>query len=236
MPDIAIALRGVNKSFGRGEATIHALRDVNLDIHFGELFMIMGPSGSGKTTLLSIIGGVLAPTRGTVTVLGTDITALSNADKTALRAKKIGFMFQEYNLLPHMTAAENVAIPLLINEGPWDDSLRRASQYLGEVGLEARASNAIGLLSTGEKQRVAFTRAIVHEPQILICDEPTAALDTETGQKVMDLMRKRALSPDRCLIVVTHDNRIIPYADRIAHLVDGRVTEISHKKAQEVPV
>lgn len=228
MAEVAIALRDITKTFGAGEAMIHALRGVSLDIYFGELFLIMGPSGSGKTTLLSIIGGVLSPTSGSVRVLNTELTALSTSERTRLRAKKIGFMFQEYHLLPRLTSAENVAVPLLINEEPWDEALEGAGKYLAEVGLEARASNPIDQLSTGEKQRVAFARALVHEPQVLICDEPTAALDTETGTRVMELMRQRALAPDRCLIVVTHDNRIVPYADRIAYLVDGRITEIKN--------
>jgi len=226
MPEIAISLRDITMTFGRGEAKVEALRGVSIDIFLGELFLIMGPSGSGKTTLLSIIGGVLSPTSGSVEVLGAELTALSDTQKTRLRAKKIGFMFQEYNLLPHMTAAENVAVPLLINEKPWDDALKQAGQYLSEVGLKARALSPIDEFSTGEKQRVAFTRALIHEPQILICDEPTAALDTETGHRVMELMRMRALIPDRCLVVVTHDNRILPYADRIAYLVDGRIAEV----------
>jgi putative ABC transport system ATP-binding protein len=234
MAGTAIALRDVTKTFGAGKAEIQALRGVSLEIFFDELFLIMGPSGSGKTTLLSIIGGVLSPNAGSVKVFGTELTTLSEREKSLLRAKKIGFMFQEYHLLPNLTAAENVAVPLLIIGEPWDGALEKAKKYLADVGLEARATHSVNQLSTGEKQRVAFARALVHEPQLLICDEPTAALDTETGIHVMELMRERALASNRSLVVVTHDNRIVPYADRIAYLLDGRLTEIRPGHAQEV--
>ncbi|MEW6586876.1 MAG: ABC transporter ATP-binding protein [Nitrospirota bacterium] len=234
MPEIAISIKDVVKTFGTGEAEIQAIRGVTLDIFFGELFLIMGPSGSGKTTLLSIIGGVLSPNAGSVRVLDTELADLSDHRKSQMRAKKIGFMFQEYNLLPNLTAAENVAVPLLIIDEPWDKALEKAAKYLAAVGLGARASNPINQLSTGEKQRVAFARALVHEPQLLICDEPTAALDTETGVHVMELMRERALASDRTLIVVTHDNRIVRFADRIAYLLDGRMTGIKAGRPEEV--
>lgn len=234
MAGTAIALKDVTKTFGAGKAEIQALRGVSLEIFFDELFLIMGPSGSGKTTLLSIIGGVLSPNAGSVKVFGTELTTLSEREKSLLRAKKIGFMFQEYHLLPNLTAAENVAVPLLIIGEPWDGALEKAKKYLADVGLEARATHSVNQLSTGEKQRVAFARALVHEPQLLICDEPTAALDTETGIHVMELMRERALASNRSLVVVTHDNRIVPYADRIAYLLDGRLTEIRPGHAQEV--
>jgi putative ABC transport system ATP-binding protein len=233
MTGTAIALRDITKTFGAGDAEIQALKNVSLDIFFDELFLIMGPSGSGKTTLLSIIGGVLSPSAGSVKVFETELTTLSDHEKSALRAKKIGFMFQEYNLLPNLTAAENVAVPLLIIGEQWDSALEKAKKNLTDVGLEARAGHSVNKLSTGEKQRVAFARALVHEPQLLICDEPTAALDTETGVHVMELMRERALASNRALVVVTHDNRIVPYADRIAHLLDGRLTEIRPGHAQE---
>jgi putative ABC transport system ATP-binding protein len=234
MAGTAISLRDITKTFGAGEAGIQALRGVSLDIFFDELFLIMGPSGSGKTTLLSIIGGVLSPSTGSVKVFDTELTTLSEHEKSLLRAKKIGFMFQEYHLLPNLTAAENVAVPLLIIGEPWDGALEKAKKYLADVGLEARAAHSVNQLSTGEKQRVAFARALVHEPQLLICDEPTAALDTETGVHVMKLMRERALASNRSLVVVTHDNRIVPYADRIAYLLDGRLTDIRSGHTQEV--
>ena len=231
---IAITLRDITKTFGAGEAGIQALRGVSLDIFFDELFLIMGPSGSGKTTLLSIIGGVLSPSTGSVKVFDTELTTLSDHEKSLLRARKIGFMFQEYHLLPNLTAAENVAVPLLIIGERWDEALEKAKKYLADVGLEARAAHSVNQLSTGEKQRVAFARALVHEPQLLICDEPTAALDSETGVHVMKLMRERALASNRSLVVVTHDNRIVPYADRIAYLLDGRLTDIRSGHTQEV--
>lgn len=234
MAETAISITDVTKTFGAGGAEIQALRGISLDILFDELFLIMGPSGSGKTTLLSIIGGVLSPNTGSVKVFNTELTTLSDHEKSLLRAKKIGFMFQEYHLLPNLTAAENVAVPLLIIGEPWEGALEKAKKYLADVGLEARATHSVNQLSTGEKQRVAFARALVHEPQLLICDEPTAALDTETGVHVMELMRERALSSTRSLVVVTHDNRIVPYADRIAYLLDGRLTEIRPGHAQEV--
>jgi putative ABC transport system ATP-binding protein len=236
MPETAIYIKDITKTFGEGETAIQALRGINLEIFLGELFLIMGPSGSGKTTLLSIIGGVLSPTSGSVKVLGSDLSTLTYSENTRLRADKIGFMFQEYHLLPNLSAAENVAIPLLIKRETWEKALKQARNYLSAVGLEARSENSINQLSTGEKQRVAFARALVHEPQLLICDEPTAALDTETGIHVMELMRERALSPERCLVIVTHDNRILPYADRIAFIIDGRVSEIKTGHSEDMAV
>ena len=229
-----IRTKGIMKCYGDEKCMVTVLQDVNIDIERGSFVAIMGPSGSGKTTLLSIIGGVLSPSTGSVKVFDTELTILSDREKSLLRAKKIGFMFQEYHLLPNLTAAENVAVPLLIIGEPWDEALEKAKKYLADVGLEARAAHSVNQLSTGEKQRVAFARALVHEPQLLICDEPTAALDTETGVHVMKLMRERALASNRSLVVVTHDNRIVPYADRIAYLLDGRLTDIRSGHTQEV--
>ena len=218
--------RGVTKSFGRGEAEVKALRGVDLDVALGELLMLVGPSGCGKTTLISIIASVLDHDSGVCEVLGRDLSQLSASGKAALRRVEIGFVFQSYNLIPTLSAAENVAVPLLLNGHRRGRALATANDTLDRLGLAGRGANRPNDLSGGQQQRVAIARALVHEPRILVCDEPTSALDATTGDNLMRLLREIALKDGCALIVVTHDNRIFKYADRIAEMNDGRIVKM----------
>jgi putative ABC transport system ATP-binding protein len=224
---LAIRARGVFKSFGTGDATVRALRGVDLDVRFGEMMALVGPSGCGKTTLISILAGLLAADEGELDVLGTDPGALGGHDRTVWRGRNVGFIFQQFNLIPQVSILENVAVPLLLRRHPRRDALDRAALLLAEVGLKGRELSRPTKLSGGQQQRVAIARALVAEPRILVCDEPTSALDGATGQKVMSLIRQMASGEDRVVIVVTHDERIYHFSDRIAHLDDGQVTHVT---------
>jgi putative ABC transport system ATP-binding protein len=207
------------------------LRGIELDVHTGELLMLVGPSGCGKTTLISVIAGILDQDEGSCVVFEQDWQQMSLYAKTRYRGHHIGFVFQAFNLLPALTAAENVAIPLLINGGGRREALRRAQEVLAQVGLGERADAVPAQLSGGQQQRVAIARAFVHDPKLIVCDEPTSALDHETGHQVMALLRN-ATGKDRALIVVTHDARIFEFADRIAKMDDGRIEKIVHSPAE----
>ncbi|MFN6145672.1 MAG: ABC transporter ATP-binding protein [Planctomycetota bacterium] len=222
----AVHCRGLVKSYGRGEQRVQALRGVDLDVAAGELLLLVGPSGCGKTTLLSVLAGTLQADAGRFTVFGDAVQAMTDSARTRWRSRTVGFVFQSYNLIPTLTAAENVAIPCLLLGRPRREALARARDALAAVGLAERAASRPGELSGGQQQRVAIARALVHEPRLVVCDEPTAALDHGTGQRVMDLLRGVARQRDRSLLVVTHDARIFPFADRIAHMDDGRVERI----------
>jgi putative ABC transport system ATP-binding protein len=229
--EIAVRCTGVTKTYGTGSARVMALRGVELDVRTGELLMLVGPSGCGKTTLISVIAGILDPDAGSCRVFDHDWQQMSLHVKTRYRGRHIGFVFQAFNLLPTLTAAENVAVPLLINGGARRDAIRRAGEVLARVGLGERASAAPAQLSGGQQQRVAIARALVHDPKLIVCDEPTSALDHETGHQVMELLRQ-ATGKDRALIVVTHDARIFEFADRIAKMDDGRIEKIVHAAAE----
>jgi putative ABC transport system ATP-binding protein len=229
MKQKVISCKGVTKTYGKGDEAVHALRGVDFDVYQGEIFMIVGPSGCGKTTLISIIAGILDQTEGTCEVLGENLIELSNREKVNFRAQNIGFVFQAFNLLPALTAAENVSIPMLINRQPRAESLEKANEILEQVGLHGRGKSLPSQLSGGQQQRVAIARALIHEPGIIVCDEPTSALDHVTGQKVIELMQKLAKERGHTLVIVTHDARIFEYADRIAHMDDGHITKIETK-------
>jgi putative ABC transport system ATP-binding protein len=226
---VAVRIRGLSKGFGSGEQRVLALREVDWDVYAGELTMLVGPSGCGKTTLLSVVAGILDSDAGGVEVFGESLTAMKDRARTSYRARNIGFVFQQYNLLPALTAAENAAIPLIIAGWPRERAVRRASEVLASLGMGKKLGNLPSALSGGQMQRVAIARALVHEPRLLVCDEPTAALDHETGMTVMQLLRAAAVRPDRAVIVVTHDNRIFPFGERIAHMDDGRITRIDEQ-------
>jgi putative ABC transport system ATP-binding protein len=185
--------------------------------------MLVGPSGCGKTTLISVMAGILDQDSGTCSVFGEELIKLKNHEKLKFRAQNIGFVFQSYNLLPTLSAAENVSIPLIINGVNRRAAVRKAIDVLAQVGLEDRADALPNQLSGGQQQRVAIARAMIHSPRLIVCDEPTSALDADTGRLVMDVLRRNALSEDRALIIVTHDNRIFSFADRIARMDDGRI-------------
>ena len=224
MPTPAIKATGVAKWFGEGEARTQALRDVSLAAYFGEILYVVGPSGSGKTTLLSVLSGVLKPDAGGVSVEGTDIWNLSSDKLADFRLNKIGFVFQDYHLFPRLTTAENVAIPLILRRKPWGAAVREATRYLEIVGLKGRADLPPVKLSGGEQQRVAIARAMVGQPDILIMDEPTASLDGDTGVAIVGFVKKNILNDRRCILIVTHDDRISEFATRILKMQDGRIT------------
>ena len=223
-PGQGVTCRAVTKDYGSGGALVHALRGVDLEIAPGELTLLVGPSGCGKTTLISIIAGTLDVTGGDVSVLGKDLKRLSKREKTAFRARNVGFVFQQFNLLPSLTAVENVSVPLVINGVSTAEALSRAAQTLEAVGLADKTNALPSQLSGGQQQRVAIARALVHDPRLLVCDEPTSAIDARSGQAIMELIRKVALEPDRVAVVVTHDPRVMGFADRIVTLEDGRVS------------
>jgi putative ABC transport system ATP-binding protein len=222
----AVRCAGVTKVYGRGDGAVKALRGVDLEIAHGELFMLIGPSGCGKTTLISVIAAILDATAGDVVVLDEDLRRLRGRARTRFRGRSVGFVFQQFNLLPALTAAENVAIPLMLNGMGRAAAVRRGKAMLDRVGLGQRAHSLPSQLSGGQQQRVAIARALVHEPKLIVCDEPTSALDHETGTRVMELMREVAVGPDRTLIIVTHDARIFGFADRIARMDDGHIEQI----------
>ncbi len=221
---IAVRVTGITKSFGKGEAAVVALKDAEFTARAGELVMLVGPSGCGKTTLLSIIAGTLHADAGETHVFGNALHTLSAARLTAFRLKHLGFVFQSFNLIPTISIAENVAVPLLLHGLPQREAHRRAGAMLERVGFKGREHTRPNALSGGQQQRVAIARALVHEPTLIICDEPTSALDSETGDTVMRLIRDLSRAPDRCVIIVTHDHRIFKYADRISEMEDGRIT------------
>lgn len=228
----AVYCAGVTKEFGQGESRVQALRGIDLEVPRGEMTLLVGPSGCGKTTLISIIAGLLDPTRGEVTVLGTNLTRIPDREKVRFRGESIGFVFQQYNLLPALTAAENASVPLLIANQPRRQAIEKARQMLARVGLGDKADALPSQLSGGQQQRVAIARALIHEPRLLVCDEPTAALDAISGQTVMELIREVAVRPDRAVIVVTHDNRVYRFGDRIVSMSDGRIDSVQEKKSE----
>lgn len=223
---VAVQVRGLVKSFGSGDTAVTVLKGIDLDVYFGELLLLVGESGGGKTTLLSAIAGILDVDAGDLAVLGASLTTMSTGTRTSFRGRTMGFIYQQFNLLPALTVAENVAIPLLIQGMGKNEALARARRMLERVGLADRTEFLPKNLSGGQQQRVAVARALVNEPQLLVCDEPTAALDGPNGQKIMELIRDVGRASDRCVIVVTHDSRIFKFGDRMAELTDGRIVGI----------
>jgi putative ABC transport system ATP-binding protein len=226
LANTAVSCRGVTKEFGAGDTKTVALRGVDLALRAGQLSLVVGPSGCGKTTLISIIAGLLDPTEGTVTVLGTELSRLGGRGLVEFRAKNIGFVFQQYNLLPALSAAENAAVPLIIAGRPRARAVARAREVLAAVGLGHRADAFPSQLSSGQQQRVAIARALIHEPRLLVCDEPTAALDAKAGHRVMELIKQVAVQPGRAVIVVTHDSRIYGFGERVVEMSDGRIERV----------
>lgn len=223
-PEAAICTRAVTRDFQAGQQTITVLHGIDLDIPAGELTFLVGESGSGKTTLISIMCGILWPTQGEVKVFGTDIYELSDSDLVEFRLQNIGFIFQQYNLIPSIDAANNAAVPLIAQGMDRLEARERAVAMLEKLNIGDQADKLPRQLSGGQQQRVAIARALVHEPRLVVCDEPTAALDASSGRRVMDLLRDVAVAEDRACIIVTHDNRIFDLADRILVLEDGRIT------------
>ena len=220
----AITIRSVTKNFDEGSTKTLALDGVDVNVRRGEMVLLMGPSGSGKTTLLSIMGCILRPTAGQVLVHGHDVTAMKEKDLPAVRLKHIGFVFQGFNLFPTLTAAENVELSLKLKGYRGHKVKDEARRLLDLVGLRAKYEAFPSDISGGQKQRVAIARAVAGEPEVLLADEPTAALDTHSGRSVLEMMRKLVHSEGRAAVIVTHDVRLTEYADRVVHLEDGRIT------------
>ncbi|MBM4108422.1 MAG: ABC transporter ATP-binding protein [Phycisphaerae bacterium] len=223
----AVVCRGVTKTYGGGATPVRALRGIDLQVSTGEIVMLVGPSGCGKTTLISVVAGVLDRDEGECTIFGEDFEAMSAARRARFRGENVGFVFQAFNLIPTLSAAENVAVPLIINGVRRGEALRRAREMLARVDMGERAADVPRRLSGGQQQRVAISRAMVHNPRLVVCDEPTSALDHETGDRVLTLLRDMCRQQGHALIVVTHDSRIFKYADRIAHMDDGRIDKIA---------
>jgi putative ABC transport system ATP-binding protein len=219
-----VSCRNLQKCYGSGETAVLALKGVDLDVMPGQMTLLAGPSGCGKTTLLCLIAGLLEPSKGALKVLQQDVSRMSQMQKIDFRGKNIGFVFQQYNLLPALTAAENATVPLIIQGQRRGPALQKANELLAKLGMGNRAHAYPRELSGGQQQRVAIARALIHEPRLIVCDEPTSALDAETGQKMMELLKQIALSADRAVLVVTHDERVFKYGDRIVHMNDGQIT------------
>ncbi len=218
----AVETKGISKHFGSGEMRVEALRAADFEARFGELTFIVGPSGSGKTTLLSVVAGLLDHDGGSLRVLDSDMHALTGAERLRFRRRNLGFLFQQYNLLPALTAVENVAVPLIAGGVRRKTAEDRAAALLATVGLGSRLHGRPSELSGGQQQRVALARALVHEPKLVICDA------------VMNLLATHALSPDRAVVVVTHDTRVLEFANRIAYMDDGRIVRTEEPAVAEV--
>jgi len=223
---LAVRCQNIVKVYDTGDQKVTALDSVNLDIATGELMMLVGPSGCGKTTLISVIAGILDQDSGSCELFGENLLTMSSKDKLNFRAKNVGFVFQAFNLLPALNAAENVSVPLVINGMKRAEAERRASLVLEQVGLGERTTSLPSQLSGGQQQRVAIARALVHNPKLIVCDEPTSALDHETGHTVMMLLKDVALHKERALVIVTHDARVFGFADRIAEMDDGHIIKV----------
>jgi putative ABC transport system ATP-binding protein len=230
---MAVYCRGVTKTYITGSTKVQALRSIDLEVRLGELLMLVGPSGCGKTTLISVIAGILDHDEGECLVFQQNVRAMGQTQKTRYRGANIGFVFQAYNLIPTLSVTENVAVPLLILGRSRMEAHSLAKEMLVRVGLGDKLKILPGELSGGQQQRVAIARALVHSPKLIVCDEPTSALDADTGRLVMEVLRQTALSTDRSLIIVTHDNRIFNFADRIARMDDGRIVLIEPQVAYQ---
>lgn len=221
----AIEVKNLVKTYGAGETAVHALKNVDLDVFESELLLLLGASGSGKTTLISITGCILSGNSGSCKIRGTETLRLPQSKLQKIRLENIGFIFQGFNLFPALTAAENIEIALDLKGIRGNLAKRKSAELLERVGLSDKLKAHPADLSGGQKQRVAIARALAGEPKIILADEPTAALDSESGKLIMDLLQELAHEKNRAVVVVTHDNRIFDYADRIVEIEDGRIRE-----------
>ncbi len=220
----SVVVENVSKSFEQGGDIFHVLKNVHFKAYPSELIMIVGPSGSGKTTLLSTIAGTLRADSGNIHLFDFPLHEKAQREITAFRRSTIGFIFQQFHLIPTLTCGENAAIPLLLNGWPRNKALEEAAKSLEEVGLSSKFTSLPKNLSGGQQQRVAIARALIHKPKLIICDEPTSALDADSGTKIMELICSHVTALGRVVIVVTHDSRIFKYANRIVKMDDGKIT------------
>jgi putative ABC transport system ATP-binding protein len=218
----SIKLEDVQKNYSLGDTIVEALKDVDVEIQEGDFVAIMGPSGSGKSTLMNMVGALDIPTSGKVSVGDTDISSLSEDDLAVLRSKKIGFVFQQFNLIPSMNATENVGLPMLFRGNSKKQRTERAQNILEKVGLGERLTHMPSELSGGQRQRVSIARGLANDPDIILADEPTGNLDSETGEKIMDLLTELN-EEGKTIIMVTHDENDARYANRLINIVDGKV-------------
>ena len=225
VPDSLIQVRGLDKTYRRGNEDIDVLQGLNLDVDKGDFVAFMGPSGSGKTTLLNLMGGLDVPTRGTISVAGDEITHMSRGKLTDWRARHVGFIFQMYNLIPVLTAFQNVELPLLLTKLSKSERRKHVETALSIVGLGERMHHYPRQLSGGQEQRVAIARAIVADPTFLLCDEPTGDLDRKSADEVMDLIKRLVQEYGKTVLMVTHDPVVARQADTILHLEKGLLVE-----------
>lgn len=230
-PGALLQVRDVRKTYGSGHTEVVALADATMSVDEGEFVALLGPSGSGKSTLISIIGGLLTPTSGTVRVGDVEVTSMSKRELTRFRAEQVGFVFQSANLVPFLSARENLLYAANLVRAPRKQAKARADQLLEELGLADRAKNLPEQLSGGERQRVAIGRALMNDPALILVDEPTAALDTERGRQVVELLRTEIKSRNKTGIMVTHDLRMVEYTDRVFEILDGTLTHVEQPSA-----
>ncbi|MBS3176001.1 ABC transporter ATP-binding protein [Candidatus Woesearchaeota archaeon] len=223
MKSSVIELKNVWKTYTMGEAVVHALQGLSLAIRPGEFVAIMGPSGSGKSTCVNMVGCLDLPTSGTVLLDGQDISHLHESELARIRGKKIGFVFQTFNLIGTLTALENVALPMIFQRIPLQKRMEKGKQLLTLVGLSDRANHTPGELSGGQRQRVAIARALANDPEVILADEPTGNLDSATGEKIIQFLRQLHREQHKTIVLVTHDQKLAKMADRIIHIKDGKV-------------
>jgi putative ABC transport system ATP-binding protein len=224
--EYSVRMQGIDKSFHNGSVETPVLKQVGLDARRGEMLFLVGPSGSGKTTLLSVLCGTLRADAGQILALGQPLHTMGDRMATRFRARHVGFIFQQFNLIPTISVGENAAVPLIIQGKGRRAALEKSRELMGKVGLADQFDKRPAALSGGQQQRVAIARALVHDPELVVCDEPTSALDSENGHAVMELLRGVAAVGGRTVIVVTHDHRIYRYADRMAEMEDGRIRRL----------
>jgi len=233
MPTLVIKLENVWKVYQLGKVELTALKGINLEVTPGAFVTIMGPSGSGKSTLLNMIGCLDVPTKGKVFLKGKDISQLSETQLSQLRGKTIGFVFQEFNLLPNLDALENVALPMVFQGASLEERIKKAKELLASVGLEERIYHQPAELSGGERQRVALARAFANDPEVVIANEPTGNLDSTTGKKIMEVLTDFHKREGKTIVVVTHDPNIASYSEEVVNIKDGQII-VNHREAAQV--
>ncbi len=226
MNEIALRAEHVAKTYGEGRSAVRAVADVSFDVHKGEFVALVGPSGSGKTTMLAMLAGLLSPSTGEISIAGKSLQSMSDRKRTRFRGKAIGFAFQSNNLVPYLTARENVELMLRINGRHSQAERARAKDLLTRLGLGDRLNNYPDQLSGGQQQRVAIARALIHEPSVVLADEPTASLDTERAYQVVETFANLIHEQQRAGIMVTHDLRMCKYVDRVIQMVDGHISQV----------